>query len=209
MILGDKVELEFKEPICFTLSIIPSTHNRPNPALDVPRCHPPRRPYFRGLSTSSLIQPGIAVVSNWKQCDVKRGCSPEARPAVARWELNQPINQSVWPSCWHSLRGVTGGACWHDGRPDSPRPSPRCWLRSQMAPTRAFPAWCAESPRRWAPFISRLSPSERIPLDWNPRARNSGIDSTIPPRRDIDCICRCRDCCATGTSGGEDFYLNK
>lgn len=109
MILGDKVELEFKEPICFTLSTIPSTHNRPNPALDVPRCHPPRRPYFRGLSTSSLIQPGIAVVSNWKQCDVKRGCSPEARPAVARWELNQPINQSVWPSCWHSLRGVTGG----------------------------------------------------------------------------------------------------
>lgn len=102
-----------------------------------------------------------------------------------------------------------GGACWHDGRPDSPRPSPRCWLRSQMAPTRAFPAWCAESPRRLVPFISRLSPSERIPLDWNPRSWNSGIDSTIPPRRDIDCICRCRDCFATGSSLRKAGYLNR
>lgn len=121
---------------------------------------------------------------------------PRGATSCCSLATRQPANQSVWPSMFGTHpRGDTEVKCWHDGRPDSPRPSPRCWLRSQMTPAgRAFLHVVLKSPRERAPFISRLSPSERIPLDWYPRSGNSGIDSIIPPRRDIDCICRCRDC---------------
>lgn len=173
--------------------------NRPNPIPDVHPLSSPTMyngPKYSGPSKVLPLQPGISVAGNWKQRDVKRGCSPEARPAVARWLPGQPTIKAFGLPVGHSLRGARS-ECWHDGRPDSPRPSPRCWLRSQMTPTRGTRARCVETPGGRVPFISRLSPSERIPLDWNPRTKTSGIDSRIPPRRDIDCICPCRDCCAT------------
>ena len=92
--LGDKVQLEFKKSIylVFEHHIVNSS------AKSHTRCPPLSSPCI-GRSTQAmkiLSSPTRdLVVSNWKQRDVNRGCPPETRPAVARWLLGQPVNQSV------------------------------------------------------------------------------------------------------------------